>query len=371
MSAAGAGAGAGAAVLDGLVGQEQAVAQLRAAARNPVHAYLLVGPPGSGKRPAALAFAAALLCPQGGCGACGVCSRVLGEVHPDLVVVEREGAFISVAQAREIQRLALRTPNEAARKVLVLEDFHLVREAAPTLLKVIEEPPASAVFVVLAEHVPPELVTIASRCVTLELGALGAEAIATALVGEGVDPGTARRVAGAAGGRLDRARLLARDPGFEARWERWRSVPARLDGTGASAAVVAAELVELLGGAAVEPLEARHQAERAALEERVERSGERGSGRKLLADRHRRELRRLRADELRFGLGVIAGAYRDALAAGRSDPRACVAAVAAVQTAAEAIVRNPNETLLLQALLVRLPPLARPAGPVGSGAPPG
>src|SRR5436305_6012661 len=87
----------------GVIGQERAVEQLRAAARSPVHAYLLVGPPGAGKRPAARAFAAALLCHNGGCGECDVCRRVLGEVHPDVVVVEREGAYISVAQAREIQ----------------------------------------------------------------------------------------------------------------------------------------------------------------------------------------------------------------------------------------------------------------------------
>lgn len=356
-------------VFAGVAGQDRAVAHLRAAAVAPVHAYLLVGPPGSGRRRAALAFAAALLCPEGGCGTCNVCRRALAGVHPDVVEVAREGAYISVAQAREIQRLALRTPNEAGRKVLLLHDFHLVREAAPTLLKIIEEPPASTVFVVLAEHVPPELVTIASRCVTIEFRSLGDDDLVAALVADGVDEGVAARVAGSAGGRLDRARLLAADPGFEARREVWRSVPQRLDGTGAAVAVVAAELVDLLGSAAVAPLEARHAAEREALDERVKRSGERGSGRRLLTERHRRELRRLRADELRFGLAVLAGAYRDALVAGHGDGRASAAAVAAVQAAAEAVVRNPNETLLLQALLLRLPPL-RPAARYSS-APPG
>ena len=344
-------------VLDTLVGQDRAAAQLRAAARAPVHAYLFVGPPGSGKRPAARAFAAALLCPNGGCGECEICVRVLGEVHPDLVVVEREGAFITVAQAREIQRLALRTPNERPRKVLVLTDFHLVREAAPTLLKVVEEPPASTVFVILAEHVPPELVTIASRGVRVDFAALSAADVSSVLVTEGVDRARAADVAEAAGGRLDRARLLASDPGFGARRAAWRNVPARLDGTGAAVAVVAAELVELLAAAAVEPLRARQAAELAALEERVERAGERGAGRKDLADRHKRELRRLRTDELRFGLATLSVAYRDALVAGSADARACAEAVDALRTAAENLVRNPNEALLLQALLLRLPPL--------------
>jgi DNA polymerase-3 subunit delta' len=348
------------AVFDALVGQKRAVTQLRAAARSPVHAYLLVGPPGGGKRPAARAFAAALLCPRGGCGECDVCRRVLADVHPDAVVVEREGAFISVGQAREIQRLAMRTPNERHRKVLTLVDFHLVREAGPTLLKIIEEPPPSTVFVILAEDVPPELVTIASRCVRIDFGRLSPEDLTAALVSEGVEPALATEVAGASDGRLDRARLLASDPGFAARRRTWQSIPSRLDGTGATVALIAAELVELLGTAAVGPLEARHAEERAALEARIERSGERGAGRKQLVDRHRRELRRLRADELRYGLGQLASAYRDALAAGAGDARRCVASLDALQAAAEAIVRNPSEILFLQALLLRLSPVARP-----------
>lgn len=349
--------GHGATVFDGVVGQERAVAQLRAASRAPVHAYLLVGPPGSGKRPAARAFASVVLCPLGGCGACDVCTRVRAEVHPDLLVVEREGAFITVNQAREIQRLALRTPNEGHRKVLVLTDFHLAREAAGTLLKIVEEPPPSTIFVILAEHVPPELVTIASRCVRVDFAGLGADVLVAVLVGEGVDSQLAAEVALASGGRLDRARLLASDPGFEGRRQAWRDVPRRLDGTGAAVAIAAAELVELLSSAALDPLEARHAAERTALQERVERSGERGAGRKELADRHRRELRRLRSDELRFGLATLAGVYRDALVADVADSGACVDAVRAIQGAAEALTRNPNESLLLQALLLRLPPV--------------
>ncbi|MDQ4130498.1 MAG: hypothetical protein M3133_05845, partial [Actinomycetota bacterium] len=150
---------------------------------------------------------------------------------------------------------------------------------------------------------------------------------------------------------------LASDPGFGARRAAWRNVPSRLDGTGAAVAVVAAELVELLAAAAVEPLRARQAAELAALEERVERSGERGSGRKELADRHKRELRRLRTDELRFGLATLSAAYRDALVGGTADAGACAAAIEALRAAAENLVRNPSEALLLQALLLRLPPL--------------
>jgi len=343
---------------DDVVGQHRAVAQLRAAAAAPVHAYLLLGPPGSGKRALARSFAASLLCPRGGCGECRDCTLARAEIHPDVEVVERDGPFITVPQAREIVRKAMRTPVEGGRKVLVLTDFHLVREAGPTLLKIVEEPPAGTVFVILAEHVPPELVTIASRCVRVDVGPVAPRVLAETLVAEGVEPGVAAEVAEAAGGRLDRARLLASDAGFSARRDAWRNVPARLDGTGAAVAVTAAELTQLVATAAVEPLEARHAAEAAALEERVERYGERGAGRKDLDERHRRELRRLRMDELRFGLATLAGTYRDALAGETPDVARHVDAVAAIQDAAEALVRNPNETLLLQALLLKLPAVA-------------
>ena len=337
-------------VFDDVIGQEAAVAA-------PVHAYLLVGPPGSGKRTAAQAFAAALLCPRDGCGECDVCLRVLGGAHPDVMLVERTGPSITVDQAREVRRLALRSPNEGGRKVLILTDFHLVREAASVLLKVLEEPPASTVFVILAEQVPPELVTIASRCVRVDFGPLSAEQVTLALVGEGVPGEVAVAVAAVAGGRLDRARLLANDPGFAERREVWRAVPGRLDGTGAAVAVVSADLAEVLGKAGVAALETRQAAELQELEERVERTGERGAGRKVLAERHKRELRRLRHDELRFGLATIAGVYGEALTAGSADARACVDAIAAIQAAAEAMVRNPTEALLLQDLLLRLPPV--------------
>jgi len=353
-------------VLHSLAGQEQAVAELRAALTAPVHAYLFVGPPGSGKKAAAQAFAAGVLCASGGCATCDVCARVTSGAHPDVVLVERDGASISVGTAREIRRLALRTPNEGGRKVLTLDEFHLVsREAASTLLKVVEEPPPRTVFVILAEHVPAELVTIASRCVRIEFRALRPEEISALLVTEGIDSSVAALAAAAAGGRLDRARLLAVDAGFASRQDRWRSAPGRLDGTGASVATVVAELIDMLASAAVEPLKARHGVELAELDERVQRTGERGSGRKEIESRHKRELKRLRTDELRFGLSVLSGAYRDAaLGSATAGPDCnrhtvgCLEAVDTIQAAADSLEHNPAEALLLQALLLHLPPLA-------------
>ncbi|HVE46904.1 MAG TPA: hypothetical protein VNA57_09195 [Acidimicrobiales bacterium] len=335
-----------------VVGQDRAVASLVAASRSPVHAYLLVGPIGTGIREAARSFAAALLCAHGGCSACEVCRRVLAGVHPDVRFFERTGASLRVGEIKPILEAASLSPVEAPRKVLVLVDFHLVAEQYPRLLKTIEEPPATTVFVVLAEQVPPELSTIASRCVRIDFPPVPEETVREALVAGGVEVGLAADVAGASGGRIDRARLLASDPGFAARREAWRAVPGRLDGTGAAAATLADELLAGLE-TMLEPLAVRHAAEEAALLEQAKLYGERGADLKEMEARHKREERRLRTDELRFGLATLAGAYRDRLSSDR-HPTEALAALDAVAAANEALIRNPNATLLLQALLVRL-----------------
>ena len=95
------------------------------------------------------------------------------------------------------------------------------------------------------------------------------------------------------------------------------------------------------------------------MEERIKSMGERGSGKKSLEERHKRELRRHRVDELRFGLATMAGSYRDALVNGTmTRPDRAAAAVTRIHQSLEALDRNPNEQLLLQALLMELPPIS-------------
>jgi DNA polymerase III subunit delta' len=344
-----------------VVGQDRAVADLRRSAATPVHAYLFVGPRGSGKRDLARAFAAELLA----AGAATPADRArtirlaLADQHPDVLVIERVGAAITADQAREVREQASRSAIEGDRKVLVLDEFHLVQEnVGPILLKTIEEPPAGTFFLVLVEDVPPALVTIESRCVRIDLGPVSEATIAGRLVHEGVEPGTAAEAAAAAAGDLRRARVLASDPRLALRRDAWHAAPARLDGAGHAAVRIADELLAMIDDTAG-PLELRQVTERQHLEERVARYGERGSGRKALEDRHKRELRRHRADELRFGLAVLARRYRDAAVASER-PAPYLDAVGAVRLTAEGLIRNPNERLQLVALLARLPPLPTP-----------
>ncbi len=179
---------------------------------------------------------------------------------PDVVVVEREGAALSIAQALQVTRLATRSPLEASRTVLVLPDMHLARLNSPALLKTLEEPPASTVFLLLAEFVPPDMVTIASRCARVDFRSLTEAQLAGALVAEGVPTERAGSVAAVAGGRLDRARLLAGDQEMEARRRAWEEVPARLDGSGATVALLAEELLDHLKRSAA-PLASRQEAD--------------------------------------------------------------------------------------------------------------
>ncbi len=277
----------------------------------------------------------------------------LAEEHPDLLVVERVGASISVAQADQIIERASRSPVEGQRKVLVLDEFHLVTAVVgPKLLKTIEEPPEGTFFVVLVEEVTPDLVTVASRCVRIDLGPVPSDAIVAQLVAEGVDPERADQAAIAAAGDLRRARVLAADDRLELRRRAWHDVPDRLDGTGSTAVQAADDLLAMIDDA-MAPLVARHEQELADLEDRVALTGERGSGRKELVERQNREQRRYRADELRFGLTTLARRHRDELATS-ARPANAIATLEAIQLVAEALVRNPNERLQLQALFVKL-----------------
>ena len=340
-----------------VVGQPDAVRRLAAAAASPVPAYLLVGPLGSGKRRASAVFAGELLAAADPGRAESHRARAAREEHPDLVVMDPAGNQLRREEEAEwIVTEASRSPVETDRKVLIVDRFHTATPAAAaSLLKTIEEPAGPSIFVLLAEEVPPEHATIASRCTRVDFATVADEAVAAALESEGLAPAAAEMAARAAAGNLDRARILARDDRVAARHRAWRSIPERLDGAGATAAVIVDE-VRALVAEAIEPLASRHSEELAELDQREELLGTRGSGRAHMEARHRREARQFRTEELRFGLATLAARYRPR-AGGGSHDLARLRAVDRLRRTYQDLTRNPNEALALQALLLDLPPL--------------
>jgi DNA polymerase-3 subunit delta' len=212
---------------DDLLGQEKNIQLLREAVRRDraAHAYLFAGPAGSGKRSLALAFAAALNCEARGergwdgepCGECRSCRKMASGNHPDLQVIEPDGARLKVEQMREVRRENARRPYEARHKVFLIAGAEtMTDEAANSLLKALEEPPGPAVFLLLTTHLARLLPTILSRCSVVKLTPLPEALIAQALTREEVDPSVAAAAAALAGGALGRAREVA------ANWTEWR-----------------------------------------------------------------------------------------------------------------------------------------------------
>ena len=341
-------------VWDAVIGQDSTISQLRTSLKHPVHAYLFVGPHGSTKEQAARAAAAVMI--SGGDDPDDRNARlVMAGEHPDCREVEREGASISVDQAQWIVEQSWLSPTEGDLTVMILHDFHLVADAAAAkLLKTIEEPPASTRFIIVAESLPNNLVTIASRCVRLEFHAIADDVIAERLVAEGIDPAAAELASTGAFGDLDRARLIATDPDLAERRNTFARAIDVLDGSG-SAALQLVQRIELLIDEAAAPLKARHEEEVAALQERIDTYGSRGSGKKQLEDRHKREHRRFVTDELRAGLAVLSASYRDAMVAGRLSADDTAQAVTAINQTASALGRNANSSLALERLMWSLP----------------
>ncbi len=139
------------------------------------HAFILSGPAGSGRHTLAAILSRAMVCSAAGtkpCGSCPACKKTLGGIHPDIVVVtpEEEGKQITVDQVRQLRADAHIRPNEAPRKVYILEQADGMRDSAQNaMLKLLEEGPAYASFILIAENPGGLLTTVRSRCETLSL----------------------------------------------------------------------------------------------------------------------------------------------------------------------------------------------------------
>ncbi len=243
-----------------LVGQSAVEAELVAAARaargdsahdaavtgTMTHAWLITGPPGSGRSVAALCFAAALQCTSDGtpgCGQCRACTTTMAGTHADVRRIIPEGLSIGVDDMRAIVQIASRRPSTGRWQIVVVEDADRLTEgAANALLKVVEEPPPSTVFLLCAPSVDPEdiAITLRSRCRHVALVTPSTPAIAQVLIDrDGLDEQQARWAASVSGGHVGRARRLATDP--DARQRRARALELARDAATPSRAYSAAE----------------------------------------------------------------------------------------------------------------------------------
>ena len=243
-----------------LVGQSAVEAELVAAARaargdsahdaavtgTMTHAWLITGPPGSGRSVAALCFAAALQCTSDGtpgCGQCRACTTTMAGTHADVRRIIPEGLSIGVDDMRAIVQIASRRPSTGRWQIVVVEDADRLTEgAANALLKVVEEPPPSTVFLLCAPSVDPEdiAITLRSRCRHVALVTPSTPAIAQVLIDrDGLAEQQARWAASVSGGHVGRARRLATDP--DARQRRARALELARDAATPSRAYAAAE----------------------------------------------------------------------------------------------------------------------------------
>lgn len=232
-----------------LVGQEPALELLQRAVAHPAamtHAWLFTGPPGSGRSVAARAFAAALLCPQGGCGFCRECRTALDGTHADVDLVATEGLSIKVDLARDLVQIAARRPSVGAWRVIIVEDAdRLTDHSGNSLLKAIEEPGARTIWLLCAPSVEDVLITLRSRSRHVRLRTPPVAAVARLLVErDGIDPAMATYAARAAQCHVGLARRLARDEGARIRRRQIVTLPAKLGGVG-DAVAAAADLIAI------------------------------------------------------------------------------------------------------------------------------
>jgi DNA polymerase-3 subunit delta' len=254
-----------------VIGQEPTIETLSAAVRDEAamtHAWLFTGPPGSGRSTAARAFAAALQCPQGGCGECRECRTALDGSHADVKVVATEGLSIKVEQARDLVQEAALRPSVGRWRVIIVEDAdRLTERAADALLKALEEPTPRTVWMLCAPSIEDVIITIRSRSRHVRLRTPPVEAVAELLQRrDGIDAPMALYAARAAQSHVGLARRLARDEGARIRRRDVIAMATKILGVG-DAIGAAADLAQIADEESSAASTERDAAERARLME--------------------------------------------------------------------------------------------------------
>lgn len=373
-------------VWDDIVGQGPAVAELDRAVRDPAamtHAWLITGPPGSGRSNAARAFAAALLCPQRGCGTCLECRTALDGTHADVALVATQGLWIKVAEVRDLVQEAARRPSVAPWRVIVIEDADRMTEhGGDVLLKSLEEPSERTVWILCAPSPEDVLVTIRSRTRSVRLRTPSAADVAALLQRrDGIDQQMALYAARAAQSHIGLARRLALDDASRTRRHDVITLAARIRTVGE--AVNAAAAIASIA----DEEQAASSAERDAEERRrlLETLGADPAARtqpphirsqiKTLEDEQKARAKRFARDMVDRALIDLLSVYRDALvlSAGAGtelvnadhlgvveqvrsamSPEQILHAMDAIGTARERMTANVPALLALEAMAISL-----------------
>lgn len=349
-------------------------------------AWLITGPPGSGRSLAARAFAAALQCtgPAPGCGRCRACRTVMEGKHPDVEHVATEGVVITVDQTRDLVGRSFVSPGSGAWRVVIVEDADRMAERTTNvLLKAIEEPPPFTVWMLCTPSPEDVMTTIRSRCRGVALTVPPASDVAALLVRrDGVAPEEALRAARAAQSHVGRARALATDSAV--RRERDLLISEALAIRGTADAVLAAHRVHAQAVAAAKKATGdRFEREEAELK----RTLGIGEGARIppaaraqlreLAENQKRRTTRAQRDELDRAMIDLLSLYRDVLTvqlgagvdlvnqdfdegiravAAESDPGQSVRRMDAIAQARTRLGGNVAPLLVLEAMMVALRP---------------
>jgi len=309
----------------------------------PSHAYLFHGPPGTGKRAAARAFAAELLA-EGAPDADGVRLRVAHGAHPDLTWVRPSGAHVMRVHDIEqpVVAAATRTPFESRKRVFVLERVETMNdEVANRLLKTLEEPPPFVHLILLTGALGRVIETVVSRCQLVRFSALPAAQLADELRAEGVQSERAAACARLALGNGSRARFLATDEGEALRQDVEALVRHALAGEESAAEEPWRPILERAEAskALAEDRCASDSAERLECEPK---GRERRALERELEESAKREGRRARTEVLDLALELASLAFRDLVCFAEGADDAVLATDRAAQLAGEARTRDPR-----------------------------
>ena len=306
-----------------VVSQPEAVGQLLSAVsqgKDIHHAWLFTGPPGSGRSQLALAFAAALLCSEGGCGNCNSCQMIQSKNHPDVQVLNTQRVLISIDEVTAFIEKSIQMPAVGKYRVMVIEDADRMSERTSNLLlKSLEEPPKGTIWMICAPSEADLLPTIRSRVRRVQLKVPTVEAVAQLLVEKhGIGYELAQQSAAQAQSHVGMARRLASNAG--ARERRSQALRAVLSITDIpSALYVAEDLIKLAVSDGAQLTAEIDEAERKELflsmgvsEESKLNPSSRAQLRRLEEAQKRRETRSKR-DGLDRILIDLMGLYRDVL----------------------------------------------------------